>query len=181
MPLGALPANNTDRLFVRMSGTAGQHDTVFRFADAVTQDNAIATARAVLTAWRPFVSSAISFISARWQVHGSHVSFPVVWGAPIVGTNATALTGDTKPQFTSVTGRSLDGRRCRITVFGWPGPTATDYRFTTGEIAELAPLLTALSAGPAEIASISGQPVLWNAYLNVGRNAYYQRKARRVG
>jgi hypothetical protein len=181
MPLPPLPANNTYRLFVIQEGTAGRHETVFRFGAAVSQADAITRARAICTAFAPLLSTGVSFTSARAQNAGESVSFPVVWGTAIPGTAAAAVTGELRPQFVSMVGRSAAGRRVRIMFFGFPTGMSNDYRILASDGAGFANAITVVRDGLPGLAARDGAVAIWNSYINCGRHAYFQRKLRRTG
>lgn len=179
--MAPLPDNNTYRLFVIQQGTAGRHETVLRFGSAISQADAIARARAIVTAVLPLIHPTVSFIGAREQLAGSKVSFPVNWGTTLVGTSGETYADEERPQYISMTGRSPDGRRVRLTFFGFYGSMSGDYRAPTNESTAIGNFIANVRDGLPGLVTISGQVAVWNSYINLGRNAYYQRKLRRTG
>src|ERR671919_423287 len=78
-------------------------------------------------------------------------------------------------------GRSIDGRRCRISWFGLVvdfDAVNDDYRLLAGENSNVADVLTALDFGSDVPVSISGQAVNWHQYANIGQNAYWRNHIR---
>lgn len=178
--MAPLPANNTNRLFVRQVGAAGVHETVMRFPSNVSQQDAVTRARVLCLALAPMISNTVSFAGARWQVAGTKLSFPVNWGAAITGTNATLISAENKPRFVSATGRSTGGRRVRMTFFGVTVGVTPDYRVIPEEGAAVNAFLDELHVGTPGPCAIDGLLPLWNDYLNAGYNAYFQRRNRRT-
>ena len=127
----------------------------------------------------PLLHTSDTYLGARFRLQGSTVSFPVA-SATGAGTSNFTLDPDMKPNFRSWTGRSIDGRDTRFTLFS-PGLdlNVVGFRDNSPSAAELA-VVNALESADVNARSISGLSVLWNGYVNYGSNSYFQRKARRT-
>lgn len=177
MPLPPLPANNTDRAWLGYTYLGQQHEVVFRFPSATTQANIIAACASFANAMKGLIESTDSFNKLRHQDSGSTVSFPLTWTS-IAGTSSGSSDGDDKARFIAVSGRSLAGYRCRLTLFTGAPPDSQGFRLNraTGNTADT--FLAALEAMPTAPVAIDGQAVVWNQYVNEGYNSYWQRQFR---
>lgn len=177
--MAAVAPNYTPRLWVKYDGPAGEHEVQFRYPSATGVDAMVADAADVCASLKAFLTTSTTFVSARLAQAGSNLSFPVAW-VPIVGTSADALPEVEYPNFVSWVGRGTSGRRVRLTLNGVPIDADSDYRILESENAAVAAVLTKLRAGPVSQVAIDATPIVWNPYANLGRNAYFQRKRRRV-
>lgn len=179
--MAPLPENSTARLFVIQTGPHGEHVTLMRFGPAVSSAEAVAAARAICVRAAALTHNSTAFSRARWSAKGEEVSFPVPWGASIPGLLGEAFGPEEYPNFFSLVGRSVDGRRVRMTFFGQPSLVHGDYRYQRGDGGSVAALLDHVQAANPPVLTISESIPIWNDYLNLGVNAYYQRKRRRTG
>lgn len=177
MPLAPLPANNSPRLFLRYQTPQNQHELVMRFIDGMTTADAIASATAYTEAVAPLLCNNVQWTTLRQQNRNSDVSFPVAW-LPTQPTSTQELQPRDEPRFFSMTGRSQDGRRVRIMQFGSIFPIDDNYRILRGESAAVDDLIDFIQLTSITFVTISMAEPLWNEYLNLGYNAYYQRQAR---
>jgi len=120
---------------------------------------------------------ATTISAVRVAAAGSDLAFPVA--SAIVGNSygTGAASAATSARELTFTGRSSDGRRARIAVFGL-NFAPTDYRITTSEAAWVGTALTALAAGASTFNSIGGLKPIWNGYANVGLNDHWVKEAR---
>lgn len=178
MALGPLPANNTSRVFIDYTAGGQKHTAEIRLPSGSSQATAETAAAHMAPLMAPFLWNTDSVYGARFQLAGSNVSFPISF-TPVAGLQ-TPTDPDRKPNFISFTGRSLDGRRVRFTLFT-PAEDidAVGYRDTTPSSYALA-ILNGLKHANVNARSISGANPYWNSYVNSGVNAYYQRKMRRT-
>lgn len=172
MPLPPLPFNNTDIAWLKYTSMGVEHELMFRQPPATPQIDIIANATALATALKPFMKTTDSFIGLRHQDSGSTLSFPLAFTA-IAGTGTFTPDNNDKPRFESITGRSLGGYRSRITFFTAQPADALGYR-----LAGVSPLQSAVQAMEPPAVAVDGLEVVWNNYLNIGYNAYWQRQSR---
>lgn len=169
----------TDIYHVDYEGPHGRHSLQFRFPAGTAVEVEQAAAISIVNALKVFVPVGVSFLGARVQAAASPNSFPTTW-SPIAGTNATNLSGWQYPQFISFVGRSLEGRRVRVTLQGAQFANDDDYRLPAQGNAQVTAVLTQLKTAAPQIRTIAGTIPVWNEYANIGWNAYFQRKRRRV-
>lgn len=176
--MAPLPNNNTAVFYLDYSCEGKPHTLQIRYGTGSSALEAAGVADAFLSALGTNMY-VMTIQGARVRDAGANVTYPVDWdgdntyGSSTVGAYATA-------QYVNFVGRSIDGRRCRIAVFGWKGivddsdknfrfPVSTDW-VTAG--------LAALEALPFCPVSISGEVVNWQQYANTGINAYWRNHIR---
>lgn len=177
--MAPLPDNNTPTLFVDYTSGGQTHTSEVRLPSGASSGSAAVAAGVMAIVMKALLFPSDSITGARFRQAGSSVSFPVTF-TPVVGTQGGTPDDDNKPNFVSWTGRSIDGRRVKFTVFTRAvQPALQGYRDTTPSTGEQA-VLAALTDNDVDARTISGQAPIWNTYVNYGANAYYQRKARRT-
>lgn len=176
--MAPLPSNNTGVFYLDYTTEGQDHTLQIRFGTGSSALEAAGVADAFLTALGTNIY-VWTINGARVRDVGTNVSYPVTWdgdttyGSGTEGAYATAQYGD-------FVGRSIDGRRCRIAVFGLKGivdSTDDNFRFASST-AYVAAALAALEALPECPVSISGEPVNWQQYMNTGINAYWRNHIR---
>ena len=177
--MAPLPENNTARLFVEYTSNGQEHVAQVRLAGAADITAAVTAYNALKGPMANLLLTTDRVSGARFAAQGSNLSFPLAV-SPQTGTLSATADKDMTPRFISWTGRGGTGRRARFTLFTQVGDTATDgYRdLSPGTLA--AAMGTALASVAVGSVDISGQPVNWNSYINLGENAYFQRKQRRT-
>lgn len=178
MPLPPLPFNNTDIAWLKYTSAGVEHELMFRQPFDTTQADIIANAVAMATTLKTIMPTTDAFIGLRHQDKNSNLSFPLAWSA-IAGTRADSYEVDDKPKFFSRTGRSLGGYRSRITFFSPFALDSVGYRVpvsTAGFSQTFAAAIDDME--PAQVA-VDGNLVVWNNYVNIGYNAYWQRQQRK--
>lgn len=178
--MAPLPANNTDRLWVKYTSAGRAHELLFRFDEGTGASSAAASVEVALPVLKSMMASNDAVTGARFSAAGSTVSFPV----PITtgpGTGSAWTDPDTGANFYSATGRSTDGRDVKYTVFTTlSNPDTLGYRYNspTGQWLDFLEVLDEMPANPV---TISGLIPIMQSYVNWGYNAYWQRKLRKGG
>lgn len=170
----------TQKYFMDYEGPNGKHTILFRFVPGIADADCKSRIIAVIGAMKAWMHTSFSFNVLRYSAPGSNVSFPTAW-TPITGTFATAPTADMYPRFMSWVGRDSGGRRVRYTLIGASVNVDTDYRVLTSENSSVTAVLTQLRATGPSLVTKQGFVPIFNDYANVGYNAYFQRKRRKVG
>jgi hypothetical protein len=179
MPLPPLPASNTKRYFLTQVADTYQHTMMVRVGPAVTDAAAITELAALCAIFVP-----IAFVSTAWTAlsvaqAGSDVRNPVPGWTTIVGTSAGNQPDLTRPYAWQYKGRSADGRKCKLFVYGL-SPTVPDTY-------EMDPILAGsalksaqvrLNSQPGFYLSISGQQPAWYDRLTVAPNDHWIGVAR---
>lgn len=178
---------NTHRRRIRYSVLGQQHVMTWRFGRGVYVPTAVDTQiEQFLAAMQPLLHSSFVILSADAAAADSEVFLPVAYaGDPPMG-GVTEGDSAWRPMFGSFVGRSEGGSRCVIQLFGvmtspFDGGSSAenDYRLSTAENPAVAGAVGALNSETSKLTGIDATPAVWYAYMNIGVNAYYQRKARR--
>lgn len=175
--MAPLPPDSTARVKIYYSTCGYTHSAQVRY----TAPNTVAD---VVTAWNDLVTAIggafylSSFVQAQEAVSGSNVfndvagDWPVTWGADAGPAPATA-------NFVDFIGRSLDGRRVRLALFGCKTTTSNDdYRTLTTESTAVDAAVQVLNDAEGVFLSINGFQPVWKSYVNLGPNAYWRNKIR---
>lgn len=175
--MAALPDNLTARQYYDYQQGAFQHTLMVRCTDSEsvaqvdTQMDAIWTAVAA-----QLVQTTI--IGVRRSPEGSNNSFPVsstVAGKTYgIGTSTTLNCA----QFITFVGRSVGGRRARMTFFGYDGTVPADFRLTVADLGMIGVVSGLLNAQAFMFLAADALRPTWYSYANFGYNAYWQRNNR---
>lgn len=175
--MAPLPTNLTSVLFVDYSVAGEAHTLQCRFLAPGTLAGAKAAVEAVFTAASGSLFD-LTITAARFRNQASTVTLPTDWTG---GTSFGGVAGvhtDTA-NYADFVGRSVEGRRVRVALFGWntiKDSSQQDYRYqNTGDVAAV---LAVLNATTDVFLAIDGAAVIWKSYANGGINAYWRNKIR---
>jgi hypothetical protein len=177
MPLPPLPENNTDRAWLKYTSAGVEHELCFRLPSATPQSTFITVATAIANAMKNMLTTADAFTGLRHADAGSNLSFPLAWTA-IAGTNSTSWELEDKAHFWALSGRSLDGYRCKVTFFSVYVDDTKQYRTPAPGTGGAGQFYSAITGASPSLVSVSGAAMIWNAYINQGYNSYWQRELR---
>ncbi len=176
--MAPLPPNNTAVYFLDYSVASHNHTVQCRFGSGGSVGDAGAFMDAFLTAFGTELYL-ITVIGARVRDQGSDVTYPVTWdGAATYGSDVGPEYASA--QFADFIGRSIDGRRARIEMFGLKNiidGSNNDFRKSSA-VTWVGAVLAVLGASSDVPVSISGEPVNWHDYVNTGINAYWRNHIR---
>lgn len=181
LPMTDYVSSNTKRYYLDYEGAMGKRTMQFRTSDAVSDAAASTEIARFVNAIKGILHNTVHCNGLRVALKGSNVSNPVAGWTDIVGTSAAAFTGEVWPRYFSYVGRSVDGSRIRLSVYGANFSVDADYRVLPGDVAAIGAGLAVLQTLPATFVTISSGAPIWKAYANAGYNAYHQRKRRAVG
>lgn len=179
MPITPLDPTNTERWFYDYTVLGDQHSLMMRTPNELDAGTAGEQIDAFLTAIEGGLIE-ITTVGLRVARAGSNITNPT--GTP--GIQATYGTGAgsaiNAPLQVTFTGRSDDGHKARVGIFGWDGQSDSSWRMTVVENADVAAGVTFLQAITASgfFTSISGEPVRWHPYANIGYNDHWVKVAR---
>lgn len=175
MPLAPLPANNTIRVWLAYTSVGIKHETCFRQPTGTPTGDIIVNANAFAQTMKVQLLTTDKFTGLRWSQAGSNLSFPLAFTA-VSGTQVGTVDKDAKAKFYAISGRSVAGRRCRVTFFTPFLADSEGYRVNV-----LSTLYNAVMAMEPDAVAKDGQSVVWNQYTNIGYNSYWQRQLRTIG
>lgn len=177
--MAPLPSNNTAVVYLDYNTCGEDHTLQMRHDGTASNDDTMAVMDAFLLALSPGLNL-VTIIGARARDAGGAVTYPLTWpGDPTYGSGAGPHYESAN--FLDFIGRSIGGRRCRVSVFGWSVQAdagGEDYRLSASESTAVAAALAVLEAGSGTPVSIDGDPVNWHQYANMGVNAYWRNHIR---
>jgi len=176
--MAPLPESNTARWFLDYSDGINEHSMMFRTVSPASMATLKSEVDTFLDTMAPqmFV---ITIIGMRVALVGSNVSNSTPWtGNATYGTGVMPAT--LAPREVRFVGRSADGRRNSISVYGTKFVTPDTFRIPSSAdtVIEAALLRLANAAALGIGATISGQAPIWKAYANVNFNSYWESEAR---
>lgn len=179
MAVTALPPTNTQRWFYDYTVEGDQHSLMMRSANDITPAEAAEAIDLFLLAIDGELVE-ITTVGLRVAEAGSNITNP----ASPTGLSATYGSGSgviiNAPLQVTFVGRSADGHKARVGIFGWNGQTDDSWRMTIAENAGVAAEVTNLNSLSAAglFVSISGEGALWKPYANIGYNDHWVKRAR---
>lgn len=137
MPLTPLPANNTRRYFIIVTGPSFTHRIQVR-VDA-TQDNATAVPnlQADMTVLAPAVGDNYAFTGLEVAEIGSDIRNPVAGWTVIPGGAVIPVTGQDIARSFSIRGRSSTGRKTRNLLWGLTLGHQPDFEYSPAPESDL--------------------------------------------
>lgn len=182
MPVGALPADSTQRCWIRYTSGIFEHELMVRFADSAVPGDYEEAMADIATAMRGAMHVGDAILGFQYAPNGSNIRVP--FDGP-TGNGLVTITDyvPTQLKYTqnaSLTGKSADGHKVRWTFFTVIYNFDDDYRLAgaeqpTGLSGIQAQIVEAKSLGAC---TISGDQFFLNAYWNWSQNAHFQRKQR---
>jgi hypothetical protein len=178
--------NYTSRYLVKYRAAGRTHRMSVRYGLTLGPPpvGLVTTISNVLTALAPVLVSDFAVLSAGYIQQATAIELPAP--APTAAGGTAAWTAGDSPRFISFTGRSITGQPAAFYVYGVsldPGTDAqvfaNDYRVLVSEQGDVEIAVNELNAPLVSITANDASEVIWNQYVNVAYNAYYQRKARR--
>lgn len=174
--MAPLPPSSTKRYFLDYTVGTVQHTVMVRVANNITDAEVIEDLDDFLNAVVSFLYE-IVIVGLRVALDGSNVTNPVTWtGDATYGNGEADAAGPLR--FFSFHGRSDDGRRTNLTMFGSKIADDTNFRITPAESETVGTVVALLNGAGNNWITISDAPPVWKSYMNVGYNAYWQRHIR---
>lgn len=162
--MAPLPESNTARAYLKYQVDNEVHTLVSRLAPGFTNDDINAMVDDFITVASPLVNDT-TFVSLERSVVGSNVRIPVTrvgvteWGGG-------GTFPERSPWFWSFTGKSIDGRRARVELFGRNVSNNVNWRLPGVDDSNVQAFIEFLQATEGSFLTISGEPPIWNAYAN---------------
>lgn len=175
--MAPLPPSSTDRWKYTYQNAIAEHSLTFRLATGST----VADADAVMSALAVYFDDLVAesnITGLEFAATGSDIFNPV-GSSDMVGTTfgVNAANNTTNAVAATLIGRSSDGRRARLSVFGWFG-AVSDYRLTVAEDPDLGVLLAFMNNASTPLISISGLTVIYKQYIDIKSNDHWVSEAR---
>jgi len=172
-----LPPSSTARLEFDYDTCGYGHTVQVRLSEATTPADGVDAFQSLVAALSPAMFPGV-VTGVRLAESGSNIfnpysdSFDISWGSGSPQAYHTAWYYD-------FVGRSLDGRKVRIALFGAQSiEYGGNYRITLGELAAINDAWSVLAGATGVFVSINGFQPVWHRYANCGANAYWRNKVR---
>lgn len=179
----------TERYRIRYLCSTRIHKITFRLDQSLTPgglSDLITAVGVMFDDALPSLAGDFAFLDASYAARNSSIFLPVA--APVITGTPNPLNTASKgnsPRFFSFGGLSAAGNGTRVFIYGVAASTddetqarANDYRILPGEGGAAIAALNDYKTLPALVAADNAPLVYFYDYVNVGLNAYYQRKAR---
>jgi hypothetical protein len=178
MPLVALPEDNTERWWLLYTNNNTSHKMLMRTGEGQVS-TAISTVFQNFLSKLPTLMVSTSVTGLERAVKGSNVRIPFAYtGTQPTGTG-TNVDNDRRARTISFTGRSTDGHKSRIFVFGINDISEGDMRVDITEATAIADAVTHLNGANNVWLSISGLQPTWHQYANIGYNDHWIKEYRK--
>lgn len=176
MALPPLPESNTERYWLIYDVDGNTHKMQQRCPNNHPTASVVSAFDQLLAALSTNLWQ-IDIIGLERAIQGSDVRNPVTWTGPTsYGLGAPADI--TQAATYSFVGRSNDGRKNRVFVFGAKVVGQDDYRYGAAESSPIAAALAVLNGLPNGFLTISGLKPIFKAYANLNVNQHWVKKLR---
>lgn len=174
--MAPLPTDNTQRFFLDYSTTNLSHTLMVRTTSTTSAAAFSTFMDAFLTALAPELSL-ITIDGARVAQVNTNVSIPITWsGDPSYGTGSESAVF--RPRSLCFLGRTANGRRARMYVFGGDYTSPNDFRINRVDNANIDAAIDVLEVNPQFFAGIDGLASVKYSYVDVNFNSYWERAVR---
>lgn len=175
--MAPLPITSTERWKYAYSNAYASHTVILRVVSGSPTADVDDIMQGLMSNVGPGLSESI-VTGVEKAALGSSIFNPV-GDSVLVGDNfgSTVANGYTNAIGVTFVGRSLDGRRSRITMFGWR-LDASVFRLTVAEDPGIANMVNLLNAVATPLLTIGGLAPVWKAYADVKSNDHWVRQAR---
>ncbi len=181
MPVTALPEDSTYRGYIHYTSGGLPHTASFRFGAGVTNSEATAALNTIGEKMLALMDSGDAILGGEYSVAGSNIRFPLPSVTTGNGTASGAVNNDINRSVSlGLSGKGATGHIVVSRFFTLLGAAYTDTRLPYSSLASnVQEWFDAIRSNEDRaVVDIDDQIVGWNAYLNVARDAYWQRKQR---
>lgn len=170
MALPPLPASNTKRYFVGVLAGVLQHHIQVRTSDTVTDAQMVTKLSSDFGLLLPVMFNDAQFNTLDVAVKNSDVRNPVTGWSALIGQVAGGQPDNDEPLTLCARGRSSDGRKTRLFLWGMQFTRPNDWEFIPGGATVYATFLTRLASDNQVYLSISGLLPVWKPDYTVNYN-----------
>lgn len=176
--MAPLPPESTARFYLDYSDGVNAHTLVARVGAGVSSSSVNVILDAFLSALEPILYL-ITIIGLRVSSDNSNVTNPVSWTGPATY-GSGSMTGENAPREMRFLGRSGDGRRVSVSIYGYSGTTPAIYRLLASGVAPVAAAIVELENAAASdvFFTISTLPPVWKPYASFNFNSYWEAEQR---
>lgn len=176
--MAPLPPESTARFYLDYSDGTNNHTLVNRVGAGVNASDVAGTLNEILLALSPSLYL-LTVLGLRVSSDGSNITNPVSWGG-----SATFGSGEmpvaNAPRELRFQGRSPDGRKVSVSIYGYKGTTPDTYRILSGDNDDVDATVLEFQEASAgsQFLTISTQVPVWKTYASFNFNSYWEREAR---
>jgi hypothetical protein len=155
-----------------------QHHIQIRTSDAFTNANAVADFSAQFAVLLPQMYNDCGYNELLVAEHGSDIRNPVPGWTIMVGTQPGAQPDTEEPLTLGARGRSPDGRKVRLFLWGQLFTRTSNWLFTPGAGTVYKTFLDILNAAPNTFLTISGVRAVWKPNYTIQYNDHAVKRER---
>ena len=178
MALPALPPENTERWWIIYSNNGVEHRTMARTLVGLTAAQMSVNFGNLFTALNG-VLNVTTILGMEKAAKGSNVRNPQTYSGPGSVGSGTEVDTDGRARAWSFVGRSTNGRKSRLFIFGGKTFTEGDYRIDGSESAAILAAISALQTPAAAFLSIDELKPVWSNYVNIGYSDHWIKQFRK--
>lgn len=156
------------------------HRIGVRTANGVTSAQANTFFHTLFNTHAPVLNSVVP-LTLEFAVQGSNVRNLSAWTGSASYGIGVQDGNDRRARFTTYVGRSTDGRKSKLYLFGLQDISEGDYRVSGAESAVVQAFLNILNVANGVYLSISGQQPVWKGYANVAFHNHWVKQFRKLG
>lgn len=176
--MAPLPESNTKRYWGIYTVATDVHKFLMRTGDTMDDTTAIAQIEFAWNLVKTTMGTNVTLIGVEVAENGSNVRNPLAISAPIVGTGGGDIPDIQRPREWTIKGRSTDGRRSGISLFGVFENTPDDWKQEPIALAELVALRAFLQVQTDSFVTISGTHPTWHDKTTVTYNDHWVEERR---
>ena len=170
----------TARWWLVYNNNSTEHRLLMRTANAATNIIVSGFFQSLLNAVAGTLNST-TVLGLEHAIQGSNVRNPATYTGTVTFGTGTEAAQDVRPRCWSFTGRTTDGVKSKLFIFGMKQTAEGDLRVDTGESTAVANAVTFLNTTTGAFLGITGLQPIWHLYANVGYNDHWIKVYRRLG
>jgi len=178
MPLPPLPASNTKRYWLIVTGPSSQHRIQVRVADSVSDAAAVAGIRSDFAQLGTALAGNYTLDGLEVAVKGSDIRNPVSGFAQVIGPGL-AISGQDLARTFSIRARSTTGRKVKWLLWGITVAEQPDFQLGAADLGPgLSGLLGAMIARSDMYLAIDGTKPIFKPDMLEDYNDHWEKEMR---
>lgn len=178
MPLTPLPANNTKRYFVVVTGPTFTHRIMVRVDNTIDNAAAVANLQADFSVLAPEIGNNYAFTGLEVAEEGSDIRNTVPGWTTITGGAVIGVAGQDIARSFSIRGRSPTGRKTKNLLWGLTAGHQADFELSPTPESDLALFIGQVQAHAHMWLAIDGSKPVYAGNLLEDYNDHYEQELR---
>lgn len=178
MALSPLPASNTKRYFLGNQAGDLTHTIQIRTDGTQTDAQVVTALTSIFSVILPVCFDDTSFGPLEVADLGSDIRNPVAGWSTLVGTQPGSQPANDDPLTLCARGRSSDGRKVRLFLWGVLFTRPDTWRFVPGSATDLESFLSSLNSAAHTFFAIGGLKPVWRSDYTVNYNDHAIKRLR---